>query len=228
MKRFVTIGLGNFGCNLGKTLEENNCEVLGIDISQEAVKRASNLLTKTVIANAANRETLESLKLKNFDGAIVSLGQDMSSSILISLYLKEIGIKRIIVRAVSDDHGEILKRIGITEVVFPETAMAVRLGKRLSNKNAVDYLPLGEHYSIIEVLPAKQFIGKTLAEMNFAQQYKCQVVALKIINRQSVQDIVDEGKIIIPPSGSDIITEDTIMVLIGKDSDLNRIPVADD
>ncbi len=223
MKRYVTIGLGNFGLNLARTLEESGCEVLGIDSSREAVDAAKDYITRAVIADGANRETLQSLMLKDFDGAIVSIGQDMAPSILIALYLKELDIKRLIVRAVSDDHVKILEQIGVSETIFPETAAAVRLGKRLASKNAVDYLPLGGKHSIVEVIPQKSFIGKSLRELQITSRFHCQVIALKITDSKSAPDITREDNLIIPPEADDIITKDTIMIIIGKDSDIKKL-----
>jgi len=223
MKRYVTIGLGNFGFNLARTLEESGCEVLGVDSSREAVDAAKDYITRAVIADGASRETLQSLMLKDFDGAIVSIGQDMAPSILIALYLKELGIKRLIVRAVSDDHAKILQQIGVTETIFPETAAAVRLGKRLASKNAVDYLPLGSEHSIVEVIPKKSFIGKSLRDLEITRRFHCQVIALKITDSTSAPDIAREDNLIIPPGADDIITKDTIMVIIGKDSDIKKL-----
>ncbi len=223
MKKFVIIGLGNFGFNVARTLVENDCEVLGIDSSKETVEAAKDYLTRAVIANGANRETLKALELKDFDGAIVSIGQDMASSILISLYLKELGISRIITRSISDDHSKILEQIGATETIFPETAMAVRLGKRLASKNAVDYLPLGDQHSITEVMPPKSFYDKSLRELQITNKFHCQVVALKIIDNQPASEALNDGNIKIPPEADDIITKNTVMVLIGKDSDISKL-----
>jgi len=223
MKKYITIGLGSFGLTLARTLVENGCEVLGVDSNRETVESAKDYITRAVIADAAHRETLQSLMLKDFDGAIVSIGRDMAASILISLYLKELGLKRIIARAISDDHVKILQQIGVTETIFPETAVAVRLGKRLASKNAVDYLPLGSQHSIAEVIPKKSFIGKSLRELQITSRFRCQVVALKVSDGPSDKDISREDNIIIPPVADDIIKKDTIMVIIGKDSDLKKL-----
>lgn len=225
MKKFVAIGLGNFGYSIAKTLEENGCEVLGIDTSKEIVEKAKDYISYAVIGDAANKDVLKSLMLKDFDGAIVSIGQGMAPSILISLYLKEIGIDKIIVRAVSEDHGKILKMIGVTEVIYPETEMAVRLANRLSMKNALDYLPLGEDYSITEVIPPKHFRGKSLKELNLIAKYNCQVIALKYTSDVygTNTEETEAGSLKIPPKADDIITENSIMILIGKDRDIEKI-----
>ncbi|MCU0821060.1 MAG: TrkA family potassium uptake protein [Spirochaetes bacterium] len=224
MKKFIAIGLGNFGFSLAKRLEENGCEVLGIDTSRELVDKVKDYISHAVIGDASNKEVLQSLMLKDFDGAIVSIGQDMASSILVSLYLKEIGVKKIIVRAISGDHGKILINIGVDEVIYPETAEALRLANRLSMKNAIDYLPLGEDYSIAEVIPSENFIGKTLKELNITTRFNCQVIALKLIKPAPGDKSGKEiSSIKIPPRADDIITKSTVMILIGRDSDIEKI-----
>lgn len=225
MKKFVAIGLGNFGFGLAKRLEENGCEVLGIDTSREFVEKAKDFISHAVIGDASNKDVLESLNIKDFDGAIVSIGQDMASSILVSLYLKEIGIKKIIVRAVSDDHGKILNMIGVSEVIYPETEVAVRLANRLSMKNAIDYLPLGEEYSITEVKPPQSFTGKSLKELEITTKFNCQVVALKYVKNASGETTDDREmtSIKIPPKANDVITKNTIMLLIGRNNDIEKL-----
>lgn len=220
MKRFIVIGLGNFGLTIARTLEDNGCEVMGIDMNMETVQQASEYITKAVSVNINSREVLQDLMVKEFDGAVVSIGQDMAASILIALYLKELEIENIIVRALSDDHGKILEQIGVDEVIFPEVSVAVRLGKKLASKNAVDYLPLGNEHSIIEVQPPQHFIGKSLRELELSTRFHCQVIALKRVNGHGLES---DDDIIIPPSADMIIERETIMVIIGKDVDIQEL-----
>jgi trk system potassium uptake protein TrkA len=224
MKKFVTIGLGSFGFTLAKNLIENGCEVLGIDQSRDAVNEAKEYLTHVIVGDASKREVLEALSLKDFDGAIVSIGQKMEPSILISLYLKEIGLTRIIVRAITEDHGKILTQIGVSDVIFPERDMAIKLARTLAMKNAVDYLPLGEDYGIIEILPPKTFIGKTLKELRIPNTYNCQVIGLKFFSGHQPSLLDDKHfSVKMVPSADDVITETTMIILIGKYEDLERM-----
>ncbi|MBP7582892.1 MAG: TrkA family potassium uptake protein [Spirochaetes bacterium] len=224
MKKFVAIGLGNFGLTLAKSLVENGCEVLGVDASRDTVNQAKEFLTHAIIGDASKREVLAALSLKDFDGAVVSIGQEMAPSILISLYLKEIGVKRVIVRAISDDHGKILSQIGVTDVIFPERDMAVKLAGKLALKNAVDYLPLGEDIGIVEVVPPGEFLGKSLKELKITSRFNCQVIGLKSIAEGDAAGALErEATTKFTPSADDIITESTMMILIGKLGDIERI-----
>lgn len=216
MKKFAVIGMGNFGLSLAMQLEENGCEVIGIDSSKQQVEAVKDCLSHTIIGDATNKEMLASLMMKDFDGAVVSIGQEMAPSILIALYLQEIGMKNIIVRAVNIDHGKILEKIGVSQVIYPETEMAVKLANKLSMKNALDYLPLSEEHGIIEVIPPGSFINKTLKDLEIASRFNCQVIAIKYLQSEDKNDI----KMKIPPAAGDVILENAIMVIIGKLSDI--------
>ena len=212
MKKYVTIGLGNFGFNLSNSLEKNGCEVLGIDTSREVVDRAKDFVSHAVIGDASNRDVLESLMLKDFDGAIVSLGQDMASSILIALYLIEIGVKKIIVRAISEDHGKILEKIGVHEVIFPEKDIAERIADQLSLVNAMDYLPLGHDYGIVEVKAPGSFVGKTLKELQITAKYQSQIVG-----------ILTGEEMKMPPAADDEIHKSSVLTILGKFENIAKI-----
>jgi trk system potassium uptake protein TrkA len=222
MKKFAVIGLGNFGLNIAKSLVENNCEVLGIDIDRNTVEKAKGFLTHAIIGNPASRTVLDSVGISEYDAVILSIGQEMVSSILIALYLKEIGAKKIIARAISDDHEKILIKLGVDTVIFPEKNMAARIGKTLSMDNAVDYLPLTEEYSIMEVVPPAGFIGKNLRELNIGARYRCQILGIKNIpDAQVTED--NPQKTIIAPSADEIILEGNILIVLGKTKAIERM-----
>lgn len=215
MKKFIIIGLGNFGYNIAKTLVENDCEVLGIDNNHDTVDKAKEHITHAIIGDASNKEVLESLSIKDFDGAVVSVGQDMGMSILITLYLKEIGIPKIIVRAITEDHGKILNMLGVSEVSFPEKDMAIRMGYKLSMKNALDYLPIGVDYGIVEVSTPNSFVGKNLKELAINSRFGCQVIGIKGAGIKSA--------IKIAPSADEPLPKDSIMIVLGKEDDIEKL-----
>ncbi len=225
MKKFFVVGLGNFGFNISRTLVENDCEVLGIDSSREVVQHAKDFISHAVIGDASDRSVLESLKIADFDAAVVSLGQDMASSILIALHLKELKVPRIVVRAVSEEHGKVLKMIGVDDVVYPEKDMAVRVASRLAMRNAIDYLPISDEYAIVEVEPPRSFINRSLKELMIASKFSCQVIGLKNPGRNGEADDLS-GKNLdfkIAPSADDVIRRGTVMVILGKVQDIERL-----
>ncbi len=224
MKKYIVIGLGNFGFNLAKSLIKNNCEVLGIDVSKQSVDMAKDFLSHAIIGDASNREVLESIVTRDYDGAIVSIGQKMEQNILISLYLKELGIQRIVSRAISDDHVKILNKLGITDIIFPEKDEALRLGNRLALRNALDYLPMGEDFGIVEVSPPASFIGKSLKELQLPSRFNCQVIGIKHNasgNTESFYDMNSDVKIVL--SGNDVIEKNSLMIIMGKYNDIEKI-----
>lgn len=226
MKKFIVIGLGNFGMSLAGTLEENGCEVLGIDIDRVLVQKAKDSISQAVIGDATNRSVLESLPIKDFDGAVVSIGQELAASILIALYLKEIGIKQIIVRAISEDHAKILKMQGVSDIVFPERDMAIRMGKLLSMKNVLDYLPLTGEYAIMDVTPPSSFIGKTIRSLQIGATFSCQILGIKY--SQVDAPLMDSsqknnGSTKIAPLADDIIPPDSVLIVLGRQSDIERL-----
>lgn len=222
MKKFAVIGLGNFGINIAKSLVENNCEVLGIDTDRNAVDKAKDFLTHAITGNPANRTILDSIGIDDYDAVILSIGQEMVSSILIALYLKELGTKQIIARAISEDHEKILKMLGVNTVIFPEKEMAVRIGKAISMKNAVDYLPLSEEYAIIEVTPPPSFLGKNLRELNISARYRCQILGIKNFADQFATKENPQHTVIAPPA-DEIIRDGNILIVLGKTTAIERM-----
>ncbi len=228
MQNFVVIGLGNFGLNVAMTLMENDCEVLGIDKDKANVQRAMENLSHAIIGDASDRAVLRALEVKDFDGAVVSIGQELTASILISLYLKELGIKRIVVRAISEDHVKVLEKLGVSDIIFPEKDMAVRLGKLLSMKNTFDYLALDDEYVILEVTTPKPFIGKTLRGLQIMSRYNCQILGVKYPDPGANVIGKDEPhKTRMAPAADDIIPDNSILIVLGKQEDIEKLQQGD-
>ena len=172
---------------------------------------------KAVVADAKNKETLANLGLKEFDVVIVSVGENIEASILISLYLNELGVKEVLAKAVTEDHAKILHIIGAETIVFPERDMAKRVANTFYSPNLLDYIALMDDYSIVELAPPRKWIGKTLAELQIRKQYHVQVAMVK--------EIVPDNVILIP--GGDYVVKDSdILIVIGQNEDLNNIESA--
>jgi trk system potassium uptake protein TrkA len=213
-KRFAVLGLGKFGFYLARRLYEQGHEVIAVDVDKEVVQNIKDYSTQAIIADATNKETLLSLGIEEVDTAIVSLGTRMDHSILVALHLKEIGLKDIVVKAITEDHRKILDIIGATQVVFPEKDMAEKLAHNLSSRNVLDYLELSPGFSILELAPSPSFIGKTLKELQLRNVYGVQVIAIK--------ELIPEKMNLIP--GPDfVIKESDILVVMGKDEDLRKV-----
>ncbi len=214
MKQFVIIGLGNFGYYLATSLYEKGHEVLAIDINPKPVQAIKDGVSQAVIADATEKKTLEHLGIKDMDAAIICIGSDMEASILSTLNIKDIGVRQIIAKAISEPHSRILYNIGATKIIFPEKDTAISLGERLHNPNILDYLPFLDNYSIIEWAPPNKFIGKTLQDLDLINRYGTQVIAIKAL--------VPEQILMIPKAGF-VIKDSDILILLGPNDGINRL-----
>lgn len=215
-KKFVVIGLGNFGFYAAKALYEDGNEVIAIDGDKAKVQAIDPYATESILLDATDKESLRSLGLENMDGAIVSTGTRISISILICLHLQEIGVKRILAKALDDDHAKILRRVGATDIIHPERDMALRISRSLSRPNILDFIPLAEDFDLIQAGPPAEFIGKTLKELDLRAKYNVHVIAIK--------ELVPENFLLVPPAGF-VIKDSDILIILGKSKDIQKIKV---
>lgn len=212
--RFAVIGLGNFGAWVARTIFEHNREVIAIDADPDRVQKIKPFCTAAIVADCTRKETLVKLGLSEMDAVVVSVGENVSVSTLVTLFLKEMGTRRILVKAMDEDHAKILSKVGASEVIFPEKEVAVKVAKGLVLPNILDYLPMTEDYEIVELAPPSKFIGKTLKEIALPQRYHVQVIAVK--------ELVPENFRIIP--GADFVVKDSdILIILGKKTDIEKI-----
>ena len=209
LKQFVVIGLGRFGSSVARSLAEKGNEVLAIDRSEDIVENITDVVTHAVEADATSKEVLESLGVGNFDVAVVSIGSDMHSSILITLMLKELEVPKVVSKAVSEMHGKILSKVGADQVVFPERDMGERVARHLITTNMLDYIEFTEEHSIIELLAPSGMIGKTLKDIDFRSKFKVTVMAIK-----------RGDDINLAPGGDDKVLEGDILVVVGENEQL--------
>jgi len=212
--KFAVIGLGNFGFNVAKTLHENGDEVLGIDRHKDRAQRAQNHASQCIIADATDKSVLETAGLTDMDGVVVSLGENLSASILVTLFLRELGVENIIAKIASEDHGRALEKVGATTIVFPERDTAVRLANSLSSPNILDYFPLSPEYSITEVAPPESFIGKNLGELELLGKHNLNVVAVTKLKPE---------KAIINPTARYTVREGDILIALGRREDIDKL-----
>ncbi len=211
-KDFLVIGLGRFGESVARSLVERGYEVLAVDFDEEIVREISAVVTHAVQADATDESALESIGARNFDVAIVAIGDNVHANTLVTLLLKEMGIPCVISKAKSVIHGKILKKVGADRVVFPEWDMGNRLANSLLTPNVQDYLELDPNYSILEIKAKKNWLGKTLGELNFRSRFGINVVA-----------ILKNGGINPSPVAEDKVVEGDILVVIGHNDDLERM-----
>jgi trk system potassium uptake protein TrkA len=214
MKRFAVIGLGKFGFNAAKALYEDGNEVVAIDSDKGRVHAVDQYATEAIVSDASDKEALKALGLENMDGVIVSTGTKISTSILICLHLQEMGVKKILVKALDEDHGKILKRVGATEIIHPERDMAIRVSLGLSRPNMLDFVPLAEDYDLVQVGPPREFIGKNLQELNLRAKFNVHIIAIK--------ELVPDNFLLVPPANF-VIKDSDILMILGKSEDIKKI-----
>lgn len=215
-QRFAVFGLGHFGSYVVRTLYQAGQEVIAVDRNSELVRDLADFASEAIVADATDRVELEALGLGEVDAAIVSLGQRLDVITLAALHLRELGVPRIAVKALSEEHGRILRAIGIQEVIHPEKDSAIRLANRLIRTDVIDFLPLMSGYSIAEIKAPPEFIGKSLRELALRNRLKVQLIAIQ-------RGEGDQKQLNIVPRGEDVIQPGDLMILLGEDNDLERV-----
>lgn len=212
-KKFCVIGLGNFGSHIVSTLYEEGHEVTAIDNDKDKVQAVKDICDFAILGDAANKEFLASQGVQDMDAVVVSTGEHSHLSTLMTLYLKELKVKQIVVKAISEDHGRILDRVGATDIIYPEKDMAIRVAHSLSNPNILDLIPLAKEYSLSESAPPKYFLGKNLIELDLRKKFHVTIIAIK--------DVLTDQFIPAPPPTYKIKDSD-ILILLGKTDDIDK------
>lgn len=211
-KQYVVIGLGRFGSSVAKTLYSLGNEVLAIDSEEDAVQDIAESVTHAVQLDATDENALRSLGIRNFDVAVVTIGSDVQSSVLITVLLKELGVKNIIAKANTDLHAKVLYKIGADRVVLPEKEMGVRIAHNLMTTNILDYIELSPDYSIAEMEAPEEWSGKKLRELNLRSRYGINVMAIK--RNEAIN---------VSPSAEDHILLGDVIVAIGGAEDMSKL-----
>jgi trk/ktr system potassium uptake protein len=214
MKRVVVIGLGIFGSQLARQLYDKGIEVVAIDKNKDVVQRIKDHSTKAVLADATDKEVLESIGIDAGDTVVISFGEDLSASTLLTLYLKEMKVKEIIVKVPNEDYKRILLKVGASEAIIPEREIANKVARSIISPNVLEYLPISEDYTIVELAPPSSFIGKSLAELDLRKRYQVQVIAIRDVLLEKLQMV---------PRASSIIKDSDVLVIIGREEDIQRI-----
>ncbi len=214
MQRVVVVGLGIFGFNIAKDLYESGMEVIAIDKNKEMIQKIKDYSTKAILADATDKSLLETIGIQEDDIVIISFGEDLASSTLLTLHLRELRVKNIIVKAPNEDHLRILERVGATEVIIPEKEMARKVAKSLISPNVLDFLPLSQEYTISEIAPPPSFLGKTIGEIQLRKKHHIGVIASRDVLTDQIQMI---------PSADFLIKDSDILVVIGKEQDINKL-----
>ena len=191
MNSYVVIGLGRFGSEVAIRLCECGEEVMAIDMDDLLVDRIADQVTRSVAADARDRDVLEKLGAGSFDRAIVAVGSDLAASALITMNLKALHVPYIICKAHDDTYREILEKLGANRVIIPEREMADKLALGLTHAGVMEYIELSDEYGIVEMTPHDSWIGKTIRNLELRSRYGANVVALRHGENISIPPDID-------------------------------------
>ncbi len=211
-RRFAVLGLGSFGLHLARTLHEMGHEVLALDQSRAALEAVEGRCARAVLADAADKAELEAAGVASADVAVVALGPRIDASTLATLFLRELGIREVITKALGLDHGRLLDRIGATEVIYPEREVARQLAHRLADPEVLDDLPFLEGYSLLELRAPEDLWGKTLAEAHLRRVHKMAVALIKRRER--------DREVSVPARPTERFRPGDVLVVLARDEDL--------
>ena len=212
MKNYVVIGLGRFGSAIARQLCSLGAEVLALDVRSELVQQVANEVTPAVVGDAQDKEVLRALGVRNFDCAIIAIGDDLAASVLTTMNLKELGVPYIVCKAHDETHRRVLEKLGVDRVVIPEQEHGQRLARSLYSHNVLDYIELSAEYGILEVPAPAGWLGKTLKELNVRAKLGINIIAVE-----------NEGKTNVSPTADYRISQGDVMVVLGDNVALERV-----
>lgn len=217
MRQFAVIGLGNFGSTVARALARKDIPVVAIDRNPLKIDEIREDVTHAVAGDATDAGFLGSIGISEIDAAIVSLGDDIESSVLVTLNLVESGINEIVVKGVSEEHATILRAIGAHKVIFPEKEMAERLADSYAMPGVIENIPLTEGYNLVEISAPEPFYHKSIIELDLRREYGIELLAIK-------RDEPDaEPKIVVVPGASEIIKPGDKLFILGSKTDIELL-----
>lgn len=214
MKRFVVIGLGNFGSAAAETLHAQGHDVAALDVDERAVDRIVSVVSRAAVGDGRDVRALERIGARGADAAVVSTGEDITASILSTLVLRDLGVTEVYVKVVSSDHARVMQKLGATETVFPERESGLRLGARISTRGILNYVRLANDFSIQEMAVPDRWIGRTLRELELPRRHRIAIVA--------IHDVLHDEIATVPDPDAKLKESDTLLVS-GRDEDLARV-----
>jgi trk/ktr system potassium uptake protein len=212
--KIAVIGLGSFGIQIAKTLADSGHDVTAIDVDRARIDEAKSSVPFAIVMNAADKESLKAMGMQDMDIVVVSIGPAMEPSILTVHYLNQLGVRRIVAKALSEDHAQILEAVGATEVIYPERDMAIKTAHRLIYPNVLEYVEVTAGVHIQELAAPSSFIGQSLRDLDLINRFGVQVLA--------VREIVPERLSYIPKADF-VVKESDILIVLGEESKLNKL-----
>ena len=214
MKRFVIVGLGNFGSSVAEALYSRGHDVIAVDVDEQAVDDIAPHCSRAAVGDGRQIETLEEIGAREADAAVVSTGDDITASILATMALTDLGIEDIYAKVISHNHARVMVRLGVTETVFPERESGFNLASRISEKGVLDYVRMARNLSVQELVVPDQWRGHTLRDLEVRAQFGVSVVGIH-------DTTTDE--MIVPPDPDETLASTDTLLLAGTDEALETV-----
>ena len=215
MKTFVVIGLGRFGTAVATELCNLGHEVLAIDDLEDRVQSISSRVTHAVAGDARDPAVLRALGVRNYNCAIVAVADDVGNSALITMNLKELGVRQVIAKAQSHVHQKVLQKIGADKVVFPEHEMGVKLAQSLSSSNILNFIELSDDFGIVELAAPKSWVGQSLRALDVRAKYRVNIIAIRRGG--------DEHDLEVAPGADYVLAAGDVVVTLGRNEYIDRL-----
>ncbi len=211
LEQIAVIGLGKFGMTVVKALSNYDCDVLAIDSDEALVEEALPFVTKAVQINALEADALEACGINNFDTAIIGIGDNIESSLMVALTLKDLGVSNIVAKARDEKHAKLLEMIGVNKIVQPEIDSALKLVNSLTSKYIIEKTGLSKEFSMVEIEAPKSWISKNFGELALRQQYSFNIICVK------------RKEEVIFPTATTVVQEGDTLMLVAPDKNLESL-----
>ena len=221
--KYAVIGLGHFGTEIAKELSDRGAQVLAIDNDEDHIEKIKDYVAYSVTMDSTDKKALRTQGLPDMDAVVVAIGEDFEALLLTTVYLLEMGVKRIIARANGEQQRQILERMGVEEILSPEKEVADILAERLLNPSVLSYLSLPDGYEIVEIKSPKGTIGRSLQDIELRNKYQINLVTLKreYCFDKDGEECIEQHVLGVPGSDTVVEAKDT-MVLFGQVKDIER------
>lgn len=208
----IVVGMGRFGSEVARQLYKQGCEVIAMDVSSDLIQQISGDVTHAVVGDGQDKAVLKALGVGSFDCAVVGIGDNLAASVLVTMNLKELGVKRVVCKAYDDTHRRVLEKLGADQVVIPEFDQAARLARSIANTNVLDYIELSEEYGIVDVPCPGSWNGKSLKELNVRAALGVNILAIR-----------REGRIHVSPGADFAFEKGDVVVMLGDERALKKV-----
>ncbi len=211
-KEFVVIGMGQFGMSVARTLASSGAIVMAIDKDEKVLEQIANDVTHTICADLTNMEVMKQLGISNYDGAIVGMGNDLETNVLITIQLKEMKVPFIMSKATTELEGRILRKVGADRIIFPDKEMGYRIGNQIMHGNYFEAVELSDRYSIVDVDVPAGWVGKTLRELNVRARHGVSIIGIRGLEETNIN-----------PEPDYRLVEGDLLIVLGHNTDLNKL-----